>query len=507
MEARDFETIEQFLKMVEKPDLFEYYGLGQDISDDGAEEAVKKRRSWAQGQQSNPKFRNEALWIIKHMSLLRRALVEEREAYWQEVQRKGLERSLEKLSVFIEGSLADGELTAAKEVAILEQATRLGVPGDRALERAQQILNGRTGPRGLDGPDGALGTFVDYYQILRVSADADAATIEEAHRARYREARDLADKARASEAYAQLDEGWRILSNADRRAAFDARRREYMINLERRAAGEDGEFKGFLPPPPKKRMVEIEPPKPAEPESTPDAEPMEVLLTQASRVVTEAPPARAAQPPRPPPGRPAAPSTPAPSITPAPASAPPLERVVLTPSAPTPTAPPAASSLSTPVIAHPSSTTAVPTPSARPDSQSGAYGSARQRQRAPQLEIDGPEVHKVRAGVDPVVVQFVVRNTGHGQMSGRVLSDREWVQVSPTRLDATRREQVVEAVIQPTQMPRRQAISLVTVVADHGERRSITIDVERKDVPVPVLIAVAVVGMILIAGIVLAFVV
>lgn len=507
MEARDFETIEQFLKLVEKSDLFDYYGLHPDAPEDTVEETIKKRRAWAQGQQSNPKFRNEALWIIKHMALIRRAVLEERVTYQEVVQKKNIERALEKLSVFIEGSLADGVLNSAKEQAILEQAARFGVPPERALERALAILSGRGGRS--DGPAAPTETFVDYYQILRVPADADAAAIEEAHRARYREARDLADKSRASELYAQLDEGWRMLKDLERRTAYDERRREFMLGLERRAAGEDGEFKGFLPPPSKKRRGEADP---REAEAEP--EPMEFVLTQASRVVHEAPPPRAASAP------PRAPSVPPRAPAPEPPAAPPQPAPVLAVQfqpppaepAPLPPAPQAQSFVLPPLATVTSSATPVPTPPMRaPESQEAIRASmnggvsGRQRQRAPQLELDGPEIHKLKVGTEPVAVQFVVRNAGQGQMSGRVLSDREWVQVTPPRLDPNRREQVVEAVVHPTQMPRRQAISLVTVVADHGERRSITIDVDRKGLPVVIIAAAALVGLAVLLGIVLAF--
>lgn len=157
---------------------------------------------------------------------------------------------------------------------------------------------------------------------------------------------------------------------------------------------------------------------------------------------------------------------------------------------------------------HPSSARSMATPPALPaltdpneglrggaGPAGGPFNPARQRQRAPQLEIDGKEVHKVRAGSNPVAVQFVVRNTGQGQMSGRVLSDREWVVVNPARLDPSKREQVIEAVVHPGQMPRRQAISLVTVVADHGERRSVTIDVERQVLPVAAYVAIAAISL------------
>ena len=241
MEPREFEIIDQFLKVTEKGDLFEYYAVAADSGDDVLEEVVKKRRAWAQGQQSNPKFRNEALWIIKNMALVRRAMIEERPAYLEEVARRASLRNLEKLSVFIEGSLADGVLNPAKENAIHEQGQKLGLQRAMVAERIQTVLAKLKAPRTSESNEPAPDSFVDWYQLLRVPADADASVIEEAHRARYREASDMGDKSKASTMYGQLDEAWRVLKDAERRADYDRRRRDYMILLERRAAGEDVE--------------------------------------------------------------------------------------------------------------------------------------------------------------------------------------------------------------------------------------------------------------------------
>jgi hypothetical protein len=78
MDRRDFDQIEKFLGTVGKPSLFEYYAVDPEADVPAVEEALKKKRGWAQGQQGNPKFRAEALWVIKNMALVRRALVDER---------------------------------------------------------------------------------------------------------------------------------------------------------------------------------------------------------------------------------------------------------------------------------------------------------------------------------------------------------------------------------------------------------------------------------------------
>lgn len=470
MDARDFEAIDQFLNLasVGKADLWEYYGLGSDAALDALEEAIKKRRTWSQGQQSNPKYRPEALWLIKNMALVRRALIEERASYQEELGRRAQLKNQEKLDVFIEGTLADGKFNAAKESAIRDQGAKLGLPDAVISERIQHARSNAGGLRGGDLPPTPEGV-VDYYELLEVPADVGAEALEEAYRSRYRWARSLTDTRKASEIYEQLDEAWRVLKDPERRAEYDERRREFMLKLEKHAAGDGGEFFGFLPPPPKRRPGDSRPPpEPTRPEpeagAPGDHEATVLLLPQEAKVSHDPPPVLNT----PPPSRVSSPglrsqSSPGLNVITSPTQ-PAIPSPVRPSAAPPPTPPPVA-----------------PSPPDVPQSVpvGGPYQPSR-RKLSPKLEMDGPETQRVKAGGDPVTVQFVVRNAGQGQMSGRVLSDRDWVQVAPTRLDPLKREQVIEARIMPGQMPRRQARSMVTVVADHGERRTVSIDVERR---------------------------
>ena len=106
MDRRDFDQIEKFLGTVGKPSLFEYYAVDPEADAAAVEEALKKKRGWAQGQQGNPKFRAEAMWVIKNMALVRKALVEERADYLKEVRSKDASRNIEILTLFIKGALA-----------------------------------------------------------------------------------------------------------------------------------------------------------------------------------------------------------------------------------------------------------------------------------------------------------------------------------------------------------------------------------------------------------------
>lgn len=73
--------IEAFLGSVGQPDLFRYYGVGPEASETELEDAIKKKRTWAQGQQANPKYKAEALFLIRRHSMIRAVLVEELPAY------------------------------------------------------------------------------------------------------------------------------------------------------------------------------------------------------------------------------------------------------------------------------------------------------------------------------------------------------------------------------------------------------------------------------------------
>lgn len=80
--------IEAFLGSVGQPDLFRYYGVGAEATEAELEDAIKKRRTWAQGQQANPKFKAEALFLIRRHSMIRAVLVEDLASYRAWLRRK-----------------------------------------------------------------------------------------------------------------------------------------------------------------------------------------------------------------------------------------------------------------------------------------------------------------------------------------------------------------------------------------------------------------------------------
>ena len=81
MNQRDIDTIHKFVTNQGVTDLFAYFGISRSADIAAVEAAVRNKRAWAQGQQANPKYRETAVWLIKNVSLCKRALGAERSAY------------------------------------------------------------------------------------------------------------------------------------------------------------------------------------------------------------------------------------------------------------------------------------------------------------------------------------------------------------------------------------------------------------------------------------------
>jgi curved DNA-binding protein CbpA len=149
-----------FLKAHSQHSVKAYLGLQTEFDEIASEAALEKRRVWAQAQQTNPKFQDEAIWILSNLSVLRRALtVPPEELLW--------------------------------------------------LDRGED--------KPVQSPDS-----MPFYEILGLPRNATSAQINDAHRLRYRDARHLKNRHEAHQIYAALDEAWRVLGNPDLKKAYDA---------------------------------------------------------------------------------------------------------------------------------------------------------------------------------------------------------------------------------------------------------------------------------------------
>ncbi len=226
MDTQQLESISKFLKQVGRESLFEYLDISEDVTDEEAKEAIKSRRSWAQGQQANPKYRNEAIWFIKNATTLRKVLLESRSAYLEHLHSAQHQEHLGALRLFIMGAMADGVLSARAEASIRARGRRQGLPDQLVIQTIEQQLKEQHATRQGVAAEVATDPTMpsntpDHYSVLGVAPAASMAELEAAYRSRYRQAGRLDSSERARLVYAELDAAWNVLRDPIRRATYD----------------------------------------------------------------------------------------------------------------------------------------------------------------------------------------------------------------------------------------------------------------------------------------------
>lgn len=126
MDPRHLELAAQFCEMVGFDDLFDFLGLDADVHPEQALAAVKKKRSFYQSMQANPKHRDKAKFYIKHYRALT-AVAEEPKAHLAHQQRLRSAEKLPMLEMAIDSVLADGVFTPQEEAFIRESAANIGI--------------------------------------------------------------------------------------------------------------------------------------------------------------------------------------------------------------------------------------------------------------------------------------------------------------------------------------------------------------------------------------------
>src|SRR6185436_4811871 len=141
MDPKELKEIDKFLTLTGAVNLFAYMGLPPTADADMADLAMQDRREWAQTQQANPKYRNEALWVIRNSAIVRKALVQDVAAYRAHTSKRSLEPRLRQLEDFIQGVLSGGGLTPKATDAIRKKGVALGVPPDKLTARLDVLLD------------------------------------------------------------------------------------------------------------------------------------------------------------------------------------------------------------------------------------------------------------------------------------------------------------------------------------------------------------------------------
>jgi len=219
MEAEDLELAAEFCKLVGVPNLLAYLGLDESADPADARARLKTRRKFMQGMQGNPKYKREALFLIKHFTNLNDALADVR-AYMADAQRRAESIHLPVIEMTIRGVLASGSLNTDQEDYLRRNATELGV-SERTFREVLYRVGREVGisvPTPAPPPtlDGAL----DLYGLLGVTRGA---TDDEITLAWQRKSAELenASQHEASALRARLDLARKVLSHEVARRAYD----------------------------------------------------------------------------------------------------------------------------------------------------------------------------------------------------------------------------------------------------------------------------------------------
>ncbi len=222
MSSRRYETAADFCKLVGTPDLLEYLSIGPDTPTAEAQAKLKARRKYMQGMQSNPKYKKEALFLIKHYSALSGSL-EDPADYLADALRRAESVHLPILEMTIKGVLAGGALSTDQEAYLRRNANELGISDVSFDKLMDQLCEDSGVPRPGDPSrtrPSALPTVPpmptpgdDFYKLLRIDRRATLPEIRTAYEARMKEAK-AAPRSSDNEALiVRLDLAWSVLSD------------------------------------------------------------------------------------------------------------------------------------------------------------------------------------------------------------------------------------------------------------------------------------------------------
>ena len=143
MDPRHLELAAQFCDLIGFDDLVDFLGLEPDVSAADAQAALKKKRTFYQSMQSNPKHADKAKFFIKHYRALDQVMSEPA-AHLAHQQRSRNADKLPMLEMAIDSVLADGVFTPQEEAFIRESAENIGIDPDTV----DQILEERMAKTG-----------------------------------------------------------------------------------------------------------------------------------------------------------------------------------------------------------------------------------------------------------------------------------------------------------------------------------------------------------------------
>ena len=222
MDSRNLDLAAEFCDLVGKPNLLEYLGLPESASPEVLQKKLKARRKYMQGMQSNPKYRAEAIFLIKNFAALNGVLGSP-VGYLDDARRRAESQHLPVLEMTIKGVLAGGTLNYDQEDYLRRNALELGVSEatfDSVLERLADAAGVRRAGAGVTVTQEDFQN-VDFYRTLGVARHASRDEIYARYRARTEESKAMADPAQRDALRTRVEKAWKVLSDESTRQQYD----------------------------------------------------------------------------------------------------------------------------------------------------------------------------------------------------------------------------------------------------------------------------------------------
>lgn len=224
MDPHDLELAAEFCKLVGAPNLLVYLGLDEKTAADEARSRLKARRKYMQGMQGNPKYKKEALFLIKHFSNLNDVLGDT-PAYVADARRRAESEHLPVIEMTVRGVLAAGGLTEEQEDYLRRNAIELGVSEQTFRELLARVGQELGVPMRSQDPSippvEAREVVLDLYGLLGVSPIANEDDVRIAYRKRLDDIAQMHDPEAAAHMRKRIEIAQKVLSNEAARRHYD----------------------------------------------------------------------------------------------------------------------------------------------------------------------------------------------------------------------------------------------------------------------------------------------
>ncbi|MBN2799625.1 MAG: J domain-containing protein [Deltaproteobacteria bacterium] len=217
MDPRTLTLAAEFCRLVQVSDLLTYLNLGDDASPDEVRGRLAQRRKQMQGMQSNPKYKQEALFLIKNFAKLDLIATSPNE-HLEDMRRRSESTHMPVLEMTILSALSGGSLSEEQEDFLLRNALELGV----SESTFREVLGRLARAHGVNLPgDAVAAEDADHFKVLGLPKTAHRAQIRAAYEARSRALQQLSDRKKVLSAQARIDRAFAQLMATETLAEED----------------------------------------------------------------------------------------------------------------------------------------------------------------------------------------------------------------------------------------------------------------------------------------------